>query len=65
MFALRFDKRRISSFWAERNNYPGNAEVEVVARTNKDRGYLPKEESLAKRKNEKRPLRAVVFHGFI
>jgi hypothetical protein len=43
MLALRFDKDRIL-FWADRYDYPGDAEVEAVARNNSNRGYLTREE---------------------
>lgn len=43
MLTLRFDKNQIS-YWAARYDYPGDAEVEAVARENSDRGYLTRQE---------------------
>lgn len=43
MFHLRFDKKDILA-WAGRYDYPGDTEVENVARKNKGRGYLTKAE---------------------
>jgi hypothetical protein len=45
MFNLRFDRNEIQ-YWAERYDYPGDAEVQAVAGKNKGRGYLTREEFL-------------------
>lgn len=46
ILTLRFEKSRIP-YWANRYDYPGDAEVEAVARENKQRGSLARKEFLS------------------